>query len=307
MNSKAIRKQLLAAVAMVLVAAVALGSSTYAWFVASGTVTAEGMSVKVQSEGGLAISVDGTAWGTTADAGIEEEMLKPASTLDLTEWYYATALDPSAPAGDNAQRSDITGTVATVTKAEGAAFNTVNSIKASNGYVAGKEFQIRSTSASAVSKGLYVSDVIVTGAAHQLSTALRVGVLYQSGSTSKGFIYGPVDINPEGQSLAANKASDNYSVYKTTSTEWGKVKLREVGQGDFATTTKSTILADTVSIPADSDSAVKVKVFVWYEGEDQNLYSNRYNLDYAQPNGIDTLDVTVKFSSILSGNEAAGG
>ena len=46
MNSKAIRKQLLAAVAMVLVAAVALGSSTYAWFVASGTVTATGMMVQ---------------------------------------------------------------------------------------------------------------------------------------------------------------------------------------------------------------------------------------------------------------------
>ena len=32
MQSKAIKRQLLAAVAMVLVAAIALGSSTYAWF-----------------------------------------------------------------------------------------------------------------------------------------------------------------------------------------------------------------------------------------------------------------------------------
>ena len=48
MNSKAIKKQLLAAVAMVLVAAVALGSSTYAWFVASNDVKAEGMMLQVQ-------------------------------------------------------------------------------------------------------------------------------------------------------------------------------------------------------------------------------------------------------------------
>lgn len=41
MNSKAIKRQLLAAVAMVLVAAVALGSSTYAWFVNNSKVTAE--------------------------------------------------------------------------------------------------------------------------------------------------------------------------------------------------------------------------------------------------------------------------
>lgn len=45
MNSKAIRKQLLAAVAMVLVAAVALGSSTYAWFVNNNKVSATTNSV----------------------------------------------------------------------------------------------------------------------------------------------------------------------------------------------------------------------------------------------------------------------
>lgn len=49
MNSKAIRKQLLAAVAMVLVAAVALGSSTYAWFVSNNTVTAKTASISAQS------------------------------------------------------------------------------------------------------------------------------------------------------------------------------------------------------------------------------------------------------------------
>lgn len=50
MNSKAIRKQLFAAVAMVLVAAVALGSSTYAWFAANNLVTAQTMSVSAVSD-----------------------------------------------------------------------------------------------------------------------------------------------------------------------------------------------------------------------------------------------------------------
>ena len=35
MSTKALKKQLMAAIAMVLVAAVALGSSTYAWFAAN--------------------------------------------------------------------------------------------------------------------------------------------------------------------------------------------------------------------------------------------------------------------------------
>ena len=49
MNSKAIKRQLLAAIAMVLVAAVALGSSTYAWFVSNNTVTAKTASISAQS------------------------------------------------------------------------------------------------------------------------------------------------------------------------------------------------------------------------------------------------------------------
>lgn len=51
MNSKAIKRQLLAAIAMVLVAALALGSSTFAWFANNTSVTAEGMSIAALSEG----------------------------------------------------------------------------------------------------------------------------------------------------------------------------------------------------------------------------------------------------------------
>ena len=57
MNSKAIKRQLLAAIAMVLVAALALGSSTYAWFVASGSVTAKDMKVNVTvNMGGVTVN-----------------------------------------------------------------------------------------------------------------------------------------------------------------------------------------------------------------------------------------------------------
>ncbi|MDY4754320.1 MAG: hypothetical protein SO355_03110, partial [Candidatus Faecousia sp.] len=80
MNSKAIKRQLLAAIAMVLVAALALGSSTYAWFVASGTVTATGMSVKAQSEGGIVIRFGTGNWGTVAEADMTTaKQLYPAS------------------------------------------------------------------------------------------------------------------------------------------------------------------------------------------------------------------------------------
>ena len=46
---KALKKQLAAAIAMVLVAAIALGSSTYAWFVSNNTVKATTASISAQS------------------------------------------------------------------------------------------------------------------------------------------------------------------------------------------------------------------------------------------------------------------
>ena len=48
-NVKALKKQLAAAIAMVCVAAVALGSSTYAWFVSNNNVTATTTSIYAQS------------------------------------------------------------------------------------------------------------------------------------------------------------------------------------------------------------------------------------------------------------------
>lgn len=49
MDTKALKKQMGAAIAMVLVAAVALGSATFAWFVSNNTVKAETTTISAQS------------------------------------------------------------------------------------------------------------------------------------------------------------------------------------------------------------------------------------------------------------------
>lgn len=65
MNSKAIKRQLLAAIAMVLVAALALGSSTFAWFVSNTQVKAQTATVSATTVNTLLISKAGqNQWGT---------------------------------------------------------------------------------------------------------------------------------------------------------------------------------------------------------------------------------------------------
>ena len=79
---KALKKQLAAAIAMVCVAAVALGSSTYAWFVTNNTVKATTSTISAQSNAAF-MKIKYNATATTSDltadyATLESDELYPA-------------------------------------------------------------------------------------------------------------------------------------------------------------------------------------------------------------------------------------
>lgn len=82
MSTKSLKKQLMAAIAMVLVAAVALGSSTYAWFVTNNTVKATTSQISAQSNAAfmkIKYSTTATTSDLTADyATLASEALYPA-------------------------------------------------------------------------------------------------------------------------------------------------------------------------------------------------------------------------------------
>lgn len=279
MNSKAIRKQLLAAVAMVLVAAVALGSSTYAWFVQSGEVTATGMNVNVQSTGGLLIKFagEGDAWGVTATATPSTNVnLKPASTADMATWCTATA----AAANDEAMED---GTIAPVTVGTGE--------NLSNEYVLKRTFYIRATGNSdSGTKGLYVKEVNVTGkgtagaVAQEHNMALRVGIVATSTAGNATFIMAPVQVG-------STSKTDGYTVYKATGDEApytkataGTVTLKNPDDD-------AVILGSTVPVPGNADNNyVSVSIFVWYEGEDAHLFSDNIKAN-------ENLSISLTFAS----------
>lgn len=72
---KALKKQMAAAVAMVCVAAVALGSSTYAWFVSNNNVKATTTNISAQSNSAyLVIDTKKTSTSSTSSATAAEEV-----------------------------------------------------------------------------------------------------------------------------------------------------------------------------------------------------------------------------------------
>ena len=97
---KALKKQLGAAVAMVCVAAVALGSSTYAWFVSNNTVDATVSSISAQSNAAFLTinntNAQGTETSTTVSLGKNPVKLYPsrphqAKGATENDWQATTA------------------------------------------------------------------------------------------------------------------------------------------------------------------------------------------------------------------------
>ena len=243
---------------------------------ASGTVTAEGMKVQAQAEGGLAIRWGGAEsekWGTTASAKMENaKSLLPASTYNLKKWTYAKAKEAKNKTADPTTWENITNTVLG---------STGKAYVADNGYVVMEKFEIRSTSTTKPALGLFVSNVTATSIeGKDIDAALRVGVhLVDANETGDGvfYIYGPVAGATDGYTWTdgADKAT----------TKTVNLAIKGTIEDD-----NSQLIAKTADpLPTSEDTPVKVEIYIWYEGEDAKLYSDNYDAN--------ALSISVQFSS----------
>lgn len=283
MNSKAIKRQLLAAIAMVLVAAIALGSSTYAWFVQAGSVTAKDMKVNVQSSGGLVISYAGEkdAWGVTASGKMDaSKALTPVSTADMIDWSTAQAKVANNFEFDKATIKNVTTDVLP------------NGTYGDNTYAVMRAFRIRSAAPGQLCKGLYVDKIEVTGGNNTLDTSLRVGFRYKyapSGGeygTTNSFITGPVTVTSAGGQSEQNAPTTSYKFYSTSTTDEAEAKDVTL----TATGKTARIVPAETEVTNGTDKPVYVEIFIWFEGQDHNLFSDNVK-------AIDNMDITVTFTS----------
>lgn len=263
---------------MVLVAAVALGSSTYAWFAANTQVTAEGMSVQAQAENGIVIAnSNGTDWKSTASAVTASATLFPTSTKDASTWYHNVSdeADNSKSSQDASSYTNLTSTLKISNSTYGVGYIDKNNDSAyaagtDDGYYLLNTFKIKSSSADMTGITLYINKVEVTtstSASTALNGSLRVAIVVGN----QTYIYAPV-----------NGATSTY-------------KVGGGATADFTpyTTASGKNLATTVtSIKATNEDATPVSIYCFYEGEDANCKST--NITGISP---DSLSVTVQFGT----------
>ena len=241
-------------------------------FVASGTVTAKGMSVKAQAESGILIKEynSGNAFGTIATVTDSVKMLYPASTNDLSIWYHAISNKADETKFKNGADSDESAKVygdgdyqllnARDGEEEDAPIipdNYVNNNENLTEYRLVKQFAIRSATQTAMQKSaLAITNVSLNDdkVAQNFDKSIRIGVKVTSGgdTNSPFFVYAP---RSDGQfTLKAG--------YLTDPTKDGITAKVSVGADK-----SDMLILDNDTIPAN-DTGLIVSVFMWYEGED---------------------------------------
>ena len=257
MNSKAIKRQLLAAIAMVLVAAIALGSSTYAWFASNNKVTAEGISITAQSEGKLLIIDDNNGF-TNGE--------KTTITMAANEKSKAEKLLPTHPdytVNDNFNNqwfhrlSDDYKTAISGTDTEQVVTNGTK--KGDNFYYLSDELYIKLASngvkgIDTTAKNLKLSELTVTSTGGEANATLLNSVrIMLVVDDKKAFVY-----NSEGKEVTTDISADG-----TTKVAYN------------AGINAASVLATEV----DTKTPVKVAVYFYFDGRDEACTSANYDTD----------------------------
>lgn len=246
---KGLKKQMAAAVAMVTVAAVALGSSTYAWFANNNRVTADGLSITAQSEGRLLIIDDNQQFTNGEHTSVQmaqnetnaKKLLPthPTYTLagELTAWNHNTSDKYDTAISGNTNETTVTN----------------GTQKADPYYYLSDEVYIKlaGNGSGETASNLKLTSLTVTptGGANadaSLLNAVRVMLVVND---TKTYVY-----NKEGQEVTTDRLSD--------------------GSNDFVYGNAS-VLADTVN----STTPVKVAVYVYFDGRDADCTSEKYDTD----------------------------
>lgn len=283
---KALKKQMAAAVAMVLVAAVALGSSTYAWFVNNTQVQAENVKVTATTAYSLQIrkNAEGENFGTTANIdGTSPTVLKPVSTVGTES--------TTAPAFFISKTWDSTGKVADFDNAVGTEYYH-SSIQLTAGQASKLYIDSTTTglSGSTVSTLTPIDVTTFTTANSNLVRAMRVGMLVQDTTGYKGFYVFQLDSTDSsvtgGNQITtkdvgvANADGLNGGVDSTTSTAaFTNTKITNYSSG-IPTIASAAVAGSATSLVAGTGGTslyefakagdiCTIDIYVWMEGCDK--------------------------------------
>lgn len=268
MKAKSRRRLLISSVAMLLVAMLALGTATFAWFTTDTTTKADGVQMATTKKSVLLLSDDGTNtdnWVQTFSYNFNKDV-QPASSNDGVNWYTAEAAVQTAydaKDGTGQKIGDSEHPMDSYVFAQQINVYNAGSVALKNVKL---EFTINETTTTANTSYLRYAIVPSTataltnrsvaeieGADAAAKAAAFVGAIKSFGDTN----YTPVDHVGDNKAAVTGNVVPGAAI---TVTSAGAIKSKQT----FNVTTGEETL--------DAGAAKFYKIFIWYEGQDSKCF-----------------------------------
>lgn len=224
------KRALISSVAMLLVAIIALGTATFAWFTQNTRSYADKINVRTSKVSSLVLSKhDRTNWQSHIKYGVDKIMY-PASSSNGSDWFFANASDAVSGAVDKASIKDAKGTGITT-----------------DDYVFIDELNIKNSGA------VKVTDVkIKFDLQGENSDYARVAL---------------VPIGVEGSAITTNGTFGTGTVYGKKATAYQPISSLA---GDLGASIKPSTTCEVKVPDLDVDQAAYYALYVWFEGQDED-------------------------------------
>ena len=246
MKATSRKRLLVSSVAMLLVAMLALGTATYAWFTNNTSTTASGINVKTVQASDLRVASKAYSFTNDLNYNYSNLLFKPASSATGASWYSGTA-----------EKSNAFAIKSTDT------FSPISDVTADNNYVYANELNIRNYGGKAVT-GVKIAFTINETATTEGANYVRVAVVPKAAHDANSATAGLSDF---ATSVFDTDGAEYNAVSGTAATAVTKITPNntkfEVTVGKLAA--KGTEWATSGS----NKNEANYEIFVWFEGQDE--------------------------------------
>lgn len=253
MKTTSRKRLLISSVAMLLVAMLALGTATFAWFTTDTTTQAKGISVQTSKKSLLLVSSRTSEWtdnlnynfGTDA----AKNLLQPASSYDGAHWYKAQADNGLSGAATNGEKITGVGTAA----AEGNVFCNMLNVKNTGAEPAENVMITATINETAVTSGKNYLRVALVPSNCKADTG-RGNATVESAEKFRDNIYSAGDDAAKPVEYVGASVADTAGAIKAA---------------DLDVSTKG----NSISVNAGTlkkDEAKYYMLIVWFEGQDED-------------------------------------
>lgn len=256
MNAKSRKRVLISSVAMLLVAMLALGTATFAWFTSATNPYADSFSATTTKRSTLLLSDDSrTGWTTHLQYGVADKVMYPASG-DGETWVAGTSADTKTGVIDPT-------TIFAVAPTPDASVTTAD-------YLFADELNLQNNGTADV-KNVKITFYLNTTDNTNAADYLRVALVPIDASTVAATDY--ASLNTDGAKVYGTNTRKYKPIIGSTTTGSDDSAVTTATEASFEITPVTTYTYD-VTTANDATSVIEAgaekyfKLYVWFEGQD---------------------------------------